>query len=91
MTTKTRRDVAPTDAEDVTVTDGELHDSADTDVDSVTDTDVAPDAPEDVDPDESRIVYYQQVTDPETGQATVKTHGPMPVADWAAYERENNL
>lgn len=87
MTTKNRRDVAPTDAEDTTVTDGELHDSADTDVDSVT----VPDIPEDVNPDESHIVYYQQVTDPETGQATVKTHGPMPVADWPAYEREHNL
>lgn len=36
------------------------------------------------------IVYRQQVTNPD-GTAGEKVHGPMPVADWPAYEKENNL
>jgi hypothetical protein len=84
VTTKNRRDVAPQDAEDVTVTDDELDIPPTDNVDDVPPTDDASD-------DESKIVSYQQVTDPATGQATVVTHGPMPVSEWAAYEREHNL
>jgi hypothetical protein len=124
VTTKTRRDVAPADAEDVTVKDDELHDAPEDrsveDTNTVdgnreaelalsrSTTDVPlPDAVASAenpgtatslpgvepvnDDDEPKIVSYQQVTDPATGQATVVTHGPMPVKDWAAYEREHNL
>jgi hypothetical protein len=88
VTTKNRRDVAPQDAEDVTVTDDELDIPPTDNVDDVPPTD---DASDDASDDESKIVSYQQVTDPATGQATVVTHGPMPVSEWAAYEREHNL
>lgn len=41
--------------------------------------------------DETHIVSHQQYIDPNTGKASVKTHGPMPVKDWPAYEKKNGL
>lgn len=38
----------------------------------------------------TNIVYRQRVTNPD-GTVGEKVHGPMPVADWPAYEKENNL
>jgi hypothetical protein len=35
-------------------------------------------------------VFHEQTVD-ANGEATVKTHGPMPVTEWAAYEKEHNL
>lgn len=58
-----------------------------------TDDETLFDAPTSDEPDEdtNNIVYHQQTVDPATGQATVVTHGPMPVEEWSAYEREHKL
>lgn len=39
--------------------------------------------------DTPMIVYRQPYV--ENGVQHEKVHGPMPVADWPAYEKENNL
>ena len=36
------------------------------------------------------IVHHQPYTNAD-GVADVKTHGPMPVSEWAAYEKAHNL
>lgn len=36
------------------------------------------------------IVYRRNGVDSE-GNAVVIEHGPMPVSEWAAFEKENNL
>lgn len=36
------------------------------------------------------IVSRQQIVNPD-GTVGEKVHGPMPVADWPAYEKEHNL
>lgn len=43
------------------------------------------------DDDTPMIVHQQYVTDPNTGAPKLIEHGPMPVKDWAAYEKEHNL
>lgn len=40
--------------------------------------------------DESLIVFRQNITNPD-GTAGEVVHGPMPVADWPAYEKEHKL
>lgn len=39
---------------------------------------------------ESQIVHRVNSTDAK-GQPVVIEHGPMPISEWAAYEKENNL
>jgi hypothetical protein len=41
--------------------------------------------------EESQIVHRVNTVDPNTGQAKLVEHGPMPVSQWAKYEKENNL
>ena len=41
-------------------------------------------------PEESYIVYRVPFVD-SNGNVGVKEHGPMPVTEWATYEKENNL
>lgn len=36
------------------------------------------------------IVHRQRITNPD-GTVGEKVHGPMPVADWSAYEKEHDL
>jgi hypothetical protein len=81
-----KRDETPPEVKDASVQDETLTDSADGSDNDVLFSDDVP-----RDDDASMIVYHQQVVDPATGQATVKTHGPMPVDEWAAYERDNGL
>lgn len=42
------------------------------------------------DEETNNIVYRQQVTSPD-GSVSEKVHGPMPVEEWADYERKNKL
>jgi len=39
---------------------------------------------------ESHIVYIERGNLPD-GTPTEKKHGPIPVSEWAAYEKEHNL
>ncbi len=39
---------------------------------------------------EGMIIFHQPVID-SNGVHTIKTHGPMPISKWAAYEKENGL
>ncbi len=48
-----------------------------------------PDPKDDRD-EESQIVHRVNTTD-DKGQPKVVEHGPMPVSEWADYERKNNL
>lgn len=41
--------------------------------------------------DRPMIVHRQNVVDPATGAVTMKEHGPMPVEEWADYEKKNGL
>jgi hypothetical protein len=59
--------------------------------------DIAPDAEETSDEksdarkdDVNMIVSRQQIHNPD-GTVTEKQHGPMPVEQWAAYEKEHKL
>lgn len=47
-------------------------------------------AEEKYDDDTPMIVHRQRITNPD-GTVGEKVHGPMPVADWPAYEKENGL
>jgi hypothetical protein len=42
------------------------------------------------DPTEGNIVFHQQIVD-SAGNTITKTHGPMPVSEWAAYSEKNGL
>lgn len=46
--------------------------------------------PKDSEKDVPMIVHRQFFTNPD-GTPGEKTHGPMPVSEWAAYEKEHNL
>jgi len=52
--------------------------------------DVTPDVAEEETDDTPMVVYHQPVLKPGGVMETVK-HGPMPVSEWAAYEKEHNL
>lgn len=50
-----------------------------------------PEEKSDSDEDNTPMIVHRQYTTDEKGQPKVIEHGPMPVADWAEYERKNNL
>lgn len=42
-------------------------------------------------PEESQIVHRVNVVDSNTGEPKIVEHGPMPVSEWSAYEKEHKL
>jgi hypothetical protein len=48
------------------------------------------DSPETHDDETPMIVHNQKIVQPD-GSVAEKQHGPMPVADWPAYEKEHKL
>lgn len=55
-----------------------------------TDALVTEESQEKKDDDTPMIVHRERVMQPD-GSVGEKIHGPMPVADWSAYEKENKL
>ena len=40
-------------------------------------------------PEETQVVHIERYT--ENGVQHERRHGPMPISEWPAYEKENNL
>jgi hypothetical protein len=66
-------------------------DKADDKVLTGTDQDVREEKPARKQPEESQIVHRVNGVDPQTGQPKIYEHGPMPISEWADYEKEHNL
>lgn len=50
-----------------------------------------PNVTDDADVSGSQIIFRERYTNPETGNPEIREHGPMPVSEWATYEKEHGL